>query len=303
MTPMRVAIAGASGLIGTAVTDHLRKSGHEVTRLVRHSDATAQSDAVYWRPDSGEIDADALAGHQIIINLAGENIFGAWTPAKKRRIRESRLEGTTLLASTIERMADSHRPDLFIVASAVGFYGDRPWTEPLGEDSPPGDSFLARVLVDMEAAAATVERLGVRLVIPRFAPVVDPAAVLLRGIAMATRFGLGAALGPGGQPFPWVTLADVAGVVALAMARTDMQGPVNVVAPDHVTNAEFVDAVARVLNRPRFLRVPTPVVKLAGDLGKELLVGQLVVPGKLKSAGYEWQDPELDRALRRMLLK
>jgi uncharacterized protein len=301
MAPARVAIAGASGLIGTAVSARLRGLGHEVTRLVRFREPAGAPDALYWRPDRGEIDADRLAGHHVVINLAGENIFGIWTRARKQRIRRSRLEGTSLLANTIASLPEPDRPRLLIMASAVGYYGDRPWDVPLTEDHPPGDTFLARVLVDMEAAAAPASRAGVPVAILRFAPVLDPDAVLLKAIALATRFGLGAALGNGGQPFPWVTRTEIADVVAFVMDRAELEGPVNVVAPENVSNAGFVDCVARVLNRPRFLRVPAPVVRLLGDLGKELLVGQYVVPQRLAAAGYEWRDPALEPALRRML--
>lgn len=301
MTPRRVAITGASGLIGTAVAARVRGLGHQVTRLVRSREAAQAPDAVYWRPDRGEIETDRLAGHDVVINLAGENIFGLWTRARKERIRRSRLEGATLLANSIASMPAAARPRLLILASAVGYYGDRPWNEPLAEDQPPGDTFLARVLVDMEAATSPASRAGVRVAILRFAPVLDPDAFLLRAISLATRFGLGAALGPGGQPFPWVTRAEIADVIPFVMDHPDLEGPVNVVAPEKASNAEFVDAVARVLNRPRFLRIPTPLVRLLGDFGDELLVGQWVVPQKLEAAGYDWRDPALEPALRRML--
>jgi uncharacterized protein len=301
MSPTRVAITGASGLLGTAVAARLRGLGHPITRLVRSREASGAPDASFWRPDRGEIDARGLAGHDVIINLAGENIFGLWTRARKERIRRSRLDGVTLLAGALEAMPQAERPSLLICASAVGFYGDRPWHEPLTEDEPPGDTFLARVLIDMEAAAAPAERAGVRVAFLRFAPVLDPDALLLRAMSLATRLGLGAALGPGGQPFPWVTRAEIADVVPFVMDRPDLAGPINVVGPELVSNAEFADAVARVLNRPRFLRVPTPVVKLLGEFGQELLVGQRVVPRKLEAAGYQWRDPALEPALRRML--
>lgn len=301
MDSKRVAITGASGLIGTAVGDRLRDLGHGVTRLVRSRDAAQHADAVYWRPAAGEIDAPGLAGHDVVVHLAGENIFGLWTPAKKRRIRESRLEGTTLLARTLAEMAPAERPRTLLIASAVGYYGDRPPDEALTEDEPPGDTFLARVLVDMEAATAPARDAGVRVVMLRFAPVVDPDSFLLGALTPATRLGLGATVGSGSQPFPWVTTDEIAHVVPFVMQHADLEGPINVAAPQQVTNAEFVDTLARVLNRPRLLRVPAPLIRLLGDLGEELLVSQWVVPAKLEAAGYEWRDPNLEAALRRML--
>lgn len=301
MTISRIAVTGASGLLGTALTARLKGLGHQVTRVVRSREAAEAPDALYWRPERGEIDRAGLAGHGAVVNLAGENIFGLWTPAKKERIRSSRLDGVRLLVEAIVALPPAERPEALVVASGVGYFGDRPWDEPLTEADPPGDTYLARVLVDMEAAAAVAREAGVRVVMPRFAPVVDPDAFLLQGIATATRLGLGAALGSGDQPFPWVTRAEIADVLAFLLERTELDGPVNVAAPEKVTNAEFVDAVARVLNRPRCLRVPAPLVRLAGDFGTELLVGQWVVPAKLEAAGYEWRDPALEPTLRRML--
>jgi uncharacterized protein len=297
---MRIAITGASGLLGTAVAASLRGQGHEVTRVVRARDAARAPDALFWRPDRREIDAAGLAGHDAVINLAGENIFGLWTPGRKERIRRSRIDGVSLLATTLRAIPEADRPRHFLLASAVGYYGDRPWNEPLTEERPPGDTFLARVLVDMEAAAAEARDAGVRVAILRFAPVVDPDGLLLRALALATRFGLGATIGSGRQPFPWVTRAEVASVVPFVLDRPALDGAINVAAPDRVSNAEFVDTVARVLNRPRFLKVPAPVVRLLGDFGRELLVAQWVVPARLEQAGYPWRDPALEPALRRM---
>jgi uncharacterized protein len=301
MTEQRVAITGASGLLGTAVGARLRGLGHAVTRVVRSRDAADAPDAVHWRPAAGEVDAAGLAGHDVIINLAGENIFGVWTAARKERIRRSRVDGVAVLAGAIRAMPGGDRPALLILASAVGYYGDRPWDEPLTEAASPGDTFLARVLIDMEAAASPAAEAGVRVVFLRSAPVLDPEALLVRATAFATRLGLGAALGSGGQPFPWVTRAEVAEVVPFVMTHPELTGPVNVAAPGRVTNAEFADTLARVLNRPRFLKVPAPALELLGDFGKELLVGQRVIPAKLEGAGYHWRDPLLEPALRRML--
>jgi uncharacterized protein len=301
MNSKSVAITGASGLIGTAVADHLRDLGYGVTRLVRSRDAARAADALYWRPDAGEIDASGLAGHDVVIHLAGENIFGLWTPAKKRRIRQSRLEGTTLLARTLASMAPAERPQTLVVASAVGYYGDRPADEALTEAKPPGDTFLARVLIDMEAATAPAHEAGVRVLTLRLAPVVDPDSFLLGALAPATRLGLGATVGSGRQPFPWVTLREIVHVIPFVLDHAHLEGPVNVAAPQKVSNAEFVDSLARVLSRPRLLRVPAPLIRLLGELGEELLGSQWVVPAKLEAAGYEWRDPHLDPALQRML--
>ncbi len=298
---MRIAITGASGLIGSAVTRQLMEDGHTVTRMVRSREAATDRDAVYWSPVREEIDGEGLAGHDVVINLAGENIFGVWTEAKKRRIRESRVSGTRLLARTLAPMADDRRPDLLINASAIGYYGDRPPDQPLPEDAEPGESFMARVVQDWEAATAPAAEAGIRVVMPRFGLVLSPDGLLLQGMAAATRLGLGAKLGDGAQVFPWTTRDEIAGVVRHVLADPGLHGPINVVAPDRATNEEFTDTLARVLDRPRWLKIPEFAVKLAGDLGDELLTGAWVVPEKLQRSGYDWRDPDLEGTLRRLL--
>jgi uncharacterized protein len=298
---MRIAITGASGLIGTAVTRRLENDGHTITRLVRSREAARAADALYWRPDRSDIDAVGLAGHEVVVNLAGENIFAFWTDDKKERIRRSRVDGTRLLARTMASLSGSDRPSLLINASAVGYFGDRPADEPLPEDASPGDTFMAGVVREWEAATSPASEAGIRVVMLRFSPVLDPEAFVLRSMALASRFGLGATLGSGDQPFPWVTRAEIANLVAFVIDRPDLEGPINVAAPDSVSNAEFVDTVARVVSRPRFLMIPSPLVRLLGGIGEEVLGGARVVPAKLEAAGYPWHDPALEPALRRML--
>lgn len=298
---MRVAVTGASGLIGSGVTAALEEAGHTITRLVRSREAATAGDAIFWDPAAGAVDAEGLAGHDAIINLAGENIFGVWTEAKKERIYRSRVHGTRLLADTLAGLEADRRPGILVNASAVGYYGSRPPARPLTEDADPGEGFMAGVVRDWEAAARSAEAADVRVVMLRFAPVLDPGGLLLQGMAMSTRLGLGAKLGEGTQPFPWTTRDEIVGVVALALGRDDLTGPVNVVAPDQVTNEEFADTVARVLHRPRLLKIPSFALSVLGDLGQELLTGARVVPAKLEAAGYEWKDPSLEAALRRML--
>lgn len=294
-------MTGSSGLIGTAVSERLRAEGHAVTRVVRSRQAAEADDALFWQPSTGEIDARALAGHDAVINLAGENIFGLWTPAKKRRIRESRVGGTRLLAETIAGLDDTARPRVLVNASAIGYYGDRPADRPMTEEAAPADRFMARVVRDWEAATRSAADAGVRVLMTRFGLVLDPNGLLLQGMATATFFGLGAKLGDGQQIFSWTTRAEIANALVFLLGHEALSGPVNVAAPDRVTNEEFADAVARVLNRPRFLAIPDFVLKLAGEIGDEISIGAWVVPEKLKAAGYVWRDPELEPALRRLL--
>lgn len=297
---MRIAITGSSGLIGTAVADRLRAGGHAVTRVVRSKAAAEAKDAILWQPSDGRI-STGLAGHDAVVNLAGENIFGLWTAAKKRRIRESRVQGTRLLAETLAGLDDADRPGVLINASAIGYYGDRPGSERMAEGEAPGDRFMSRVVRDWESATIPAAEAGVRVAMLRFGLVLDPAGLLLQAMKLSTLLCLGAKLGDGAQVFPWVTRDEITRVVPFVLGREDLSGPINVAAPDKVTNEEFADAVARVLNRPRLLAIPSPVLRLAGELGDELLTGAWVVPRKLELAGYEWRDPRLEPALRRML--
>lgn len=298
---MKIAITGSSGLVGTAVSRRLEGDGHQVTRMVRSRGAAEASDAVFWDPSRKEIDSAGLAGHDAVINLAGENIFGLWTGAKKRRIRESRVEGTRLIAEAIAGLDDTVRPRVLINASAIGYYGDRPPDEPMTEQARPGDRFMSGVTRDWEDATAAAAAAGTRVAMLRSGLVLDPAGLLLQGMTVSTWLGLGAKLGSGRQVFPWVTRDELANLVPFVLARADLSGPINAVAPQKVTNEEFADTVARVLNRPRWLKIPGIVLRMAGDLGDELLTGAWVVPEKLMAAGYPWLDPRLEAALRRLL--
>ena len=300
---MRVAVTGSSGLIGSGLLPRLRREGHEVTRVVRSREAARAEDAFYWSPDRGEIDADGLAGHDAVVNLAGENIFGIWSKEKKRRIRSSRIDGTRLLAATIADLPEDQRPKVLINASASGYYGDRPHDERLTEESSSGSGFMAEVVRDWEAATQPAREAGVRTVCTRFGVVVHPGGMLLRLASLATRLGLGAKIGRGDQPFPWVTRAEIVELVPFLLERGDIRGPINVVARERVTNEEFVDTLAEVLNRPRLLTIPRPALNLLGELGDELTTSALLVPRVLEEAGYQWRDPELEPALRRMLHK
>jgi uncharacterized protein len=300
--PMNIAITGSSGLLGTGVSERLRADGHRLTRVVRSRETARQPDALYWDPARGAMDADALAGHDAVINLAGENLFTVWTEAKKRRIRQSRVGATALLVETLRRLPHADRPGLLINTSAIGYYGSPHPDREMDEDATPAPGgFMTDVVRDWEAAAWPARDLGVRVVALRFAPVLHPSSLPLEPLALATRFGLGATLGAGRQPFPWVTRADVASVVTFVLDRPDLHGPINVVAPHMVSNAEFTDTVARVLGRPRWLRIPAPLIRLGGELGREMLGGARVVPRRLLEAGYDWQDPALEPALRRLL--
>ena len=299
---MKVAITGSSGMLGQAVAEALRQRGDQVTRVVRSRAEAASEDAFYWDPASGQIDAEALAGHDAVVGLAGESIAGVWTSAKKRRIRDSRVLGTRLMAETLSKLPPDRRPATFVSASGSHYFGDRPPDQPMTEESPPGNGFMADLVRDWEAAADPARAAGVRTVHLRFGVVLARDALLVQATATATRLGLGAVLGNGRQPFPWISREDVVGTILFALDTTSLEGPVNAVAPDRTTGRSYADTLARVLGRPRFLRIPGMAVNALGDLGSEvILAGAWVVPEKLDRTGYPWREPALEPALRRIL--
>lgn len=292
----RIAITAASGLIGTLLQEHFRDAGHDVTRLVRSHEAAAAADAIYWSIRDGVVEASGLEGHDVVIHLSGENIRGLWTPAKKKRIRNSRVDSTRLLSETLARL--DTRPHTLIVAGAAGYYGHRPGHELLDEAAAPGDSFLARVCVDWEAAADPARDAGIRVVHLRSGLVLTPRGSILAAALPLFRLGLGACFGDGSQMTPWVAYHEIPHVVDFLLEHDDVQGPVNLVAPHAVTNQEFTRTLGRVLHRPAFLKIPAFLMRLLGDLGRELLSGQHLVPRKLQDAGYAFRHPRLEGALR-----
>ena len=297
---MRVAITGGSGLIGSAVTDALRAEGHEVLHLVRPP-RRAGAGQVAWDPAAGTIDADGIEGIDAVVHLAGEPTTAwRWTAAKKRRIYASRVDGTALLARTLAQVQDP--PRVLVSYSAVGFYGDR-GEEILREESPPGEGFLARVATDWEAAAQPAADRGIRVVYLRGAPVVAGHSAFLTRQVPAFKLGLGGPLGSGRQWWPWVALEDVVGVVRHVLARDELRGPVNVVAPELCTNLEFARTLGRVLGRPALLPMVSPLLRaLMGELAREMLLSsQRVEPARLIASGYHFHFPMLENALRHAL--
>lgn len=299
---MRVAITGSTGLVGSRLTRDLRAGGHDVTRVVRSYAGLPHGErAVVWHPTEGVIERDGLEGHDVVIHLAGENIAGVWTDAKKRRILESRRSGTTLLAETLAAL--DAKPRALFSASGFNYYGDRPGGEPITERDGPGTGFLADVAREWEAATAPAAAAGVRVVNTRFGNVLSTRGGMLPVFLPLFRLGLGAKFGDGGQYWPWIAVDEIAPAILHLLARPEVSGPVNFVAPDQVTNAQFTDALAAVVGRPSFLKVPGFAAKLApGHMADELLLGGArVVPEKLLASGYEFRLPELKSALKVVL--
>lgn len=289
---MRVLVAGSSGLIGTALVAHLRSSGHEVVRLVRRS--TAAPDERRWDPPAGWIEEGALAGVEAVVNLGGVGIGDRpWTGARSQLVRDSRNVPTEVIAGAVAE----HGVPTLVSASAVGYYGDA-GPDPVDEAAPSGQGFLADVCRDWEAAAAPAQ--GARVVLLRTGPVLSPAGGVLGRLRPLFAGFLGARLGSGRQYFPWVSLDDTVGAIRFTVENPQLRGPVNVTGPTPVTNAEFTEALAAALRRPKpFLAVPAGVLRrVLGAMGEEMLLyGQRAVPAKLQAAGYQFRHHGVGDAL------
>jgi uncharacterized protein (TIGR01777 family) len=297
MNSARILISGSSGPIGAALLPSLKAQGFAVTRLVRSS--TTGPDQIAWDP-SGPLSPDLVSGFDAVIHLAGESIVGRWTDAKKRRILESRRQGTGHLAEAAAKA--SPLPRVFISASAVGFYGNR-GDEVLREDSPSGEGFAAEICRQWEAATQPAVQAGIRTAQLRIGVVMSADGGALPKMLTPFRLGLGGRLGTGSQWWTWVSVRDVVGAIQHVLNHDTLSGPVNTVAPNPLTNAEFTRILASVLNRPEIFPMPAFVVRLIfGEMGEELFLGsQRVEPAKLATTGYQFQHPDLKNALKEIL--
>jgi uncharacterized protein (TIGR01777 family) len=306
---MRVAVGGSTGVIGSALVARLQQDGHEVVRLVRPQTRTARTGGsgsdpgtVRWNPRDGTVGAAALAGVDAVVNLAGVGIGQRpWTARVRREITDSRVRSTRLLAQTLAGLAGGGGPRVLVVASAVGYYGDR-GDEQLTEGSLPGKGFLAGVCRAWEAAADPARAAGVRVVHVRTGLVQARGGMLARELPLF-RLGLGGRLGSGRQWWSWVALDDVVGVYRHAITTEELRGPVNATAPNPVTNAEHAATLARVLGRPAVLAVPRFAPRLVlGDMAEELLFySARVAPAAALATGYGFRFPSLEPALRHVL--
>lgn len=293
---MDVVVSGARGLIGSALRSALERDGHRVIPLVRPG---SPADGIHWDPDEGTIDAAALEGIDAVVHLAGEGVAShRWTDEHKRRVRESRTKGTTLLAGALAGL--QRKPNVFLSGSAVGYYGDRGLTE-LTEDSGPGADFLSEVCQAWEAATQAAETAGIRTVHLRTGIVLSTEGGALKTQLPVFRFGLGGQAGSGNQWLSWITMADEIGAIRFLLDHDDVRGPVNLTAPAPCTNAEFTKALGRAVGRPTVVRIPHFVTKAPlgiGDLAESLLFSSArVLPTALLAAGYPFQHTQLDEAL------
>lgn len=298
---LRVAVTGSSGLIGSHLVRALRDDGHEVLRLVRRTPRTA--DEHRWDPQHRRIDPALLADVDTVVNLAGAGIADRrWSRPRKARVLASRVDATTTVSTALASaaLAAPGRQRVLLSASAVGWYGDT-GNRVVDESAPAGTDFLARVCADWEAATGPARGAGVRVVTLRTGLVLGPGGLLGR-MAPLFRLGVGGRLGSGRQYWPWIALADEVGAIRFLLTAA-VSGPVNLTAPEPVTNAEFTRALGRVVHRPAVLPVPGPALSLAlGEFARiGVLAGQRAVPAKLLDAGYRFGCTDLDAALRAAL--
>jgi uncharacterized protein (TIGR01777 family) len=298
---MRVLVSGASGLIGSALTQSLREDGNEVVRLVRSRDAVG-GDSVFWDPDAGTIDTDSLGHLDAAVHLSGESVAGIWTQKKRESIRSSRVKSTTMLSNAFNYLDPV--PKVFVCASAVGYYGDR-GEEELTERSGPGSGFLADVVRDWEAATEAARDEGIRVVNIRTGIVLSSEGGALGTMLVPFRLRLGGRLGSGRQWMSWIAIDDEIGLIRHALANEEVSGPLNASSPNPVTNRDFTKTLGRVLGRPTVFPAPAPVLKtVLGDFAREgLLSGQRAVPERALATGYRFRHPELEPALRHVLGK
>jgi uncharacterized protein len=297
---LKIVVSGGSGLIGSAVVPQLRAAGHQVIRLVRRDPAAP--DEVRWDPANGQLNPTDLAGVDAAVHLSGASVSRRWTQASRRAIRQSRVESTTLLAETLATL--SPLPKVLLSGSAIGFYGDT-GDRTVDEDGPRGDGFLADVVGDWEAAAHPAMSAGIRVCRLRTGIVLSRQGGALRLQLPIFKLGVGARLGGGRQFTSWITLEDEIAAIGFLLNADDVNGPVNLVAPNPVTNREFTKNLAAALHRPAILAVPPVALRLALDGFAEegLLIGQRLAPRVLTDAGFTFRHPQLPEALESVLMK
>jgi uncharacterized protein len=299
---MKILISGSHGLVGSALKKSVTYEGHEAFTLVRR--APQSESEIEWHPNRGSLTTTPLEEMDAVVHLAGESIAeGRWTEEKKKRIRDSRVDGTTLLSTALASL--ERPPKTFVCASAIGYYGNR-GDELLTEESAPGDDFLARVCVEWEKATepAAAEK-GIRVVNARFGIILSAAGGALAKMLPPFRMGVGGKVGSGKKWMSWIALDDVIAGIKFAISDESLIGPVNFVAPNPVTNEEFTKTLGKVLSRPTIFPVPEFAARLAfGEMADALLLSsQQVAPRRLNESGCHFEYSDLTSALRHLLDK
>lgn len=300
---MRILVSGGSGMVGRELITTLSYDGHQVIQLVRRTpNPEARYPEFNWDPEHGAFDSRLLGNIDAAIHLGGVSIAaGRWSAERKLLIRESRVRSTRLLSQALAGLQSP--PKVLIVASAVGFYGDR-GEEPLTEESPPGEGFLADTAVRWEAAADSARKGGIRVVHARFGLIMSRHGGLLARVRVPFQTALGGKLGNGRQWWPWIALPDVINGLSYLIGQEGISGPVNFTAPTPVRNEEFTKLMSKTISRPAWFQVPAPIIKLVfGQMGAEtMLFSQRAFPEKLRAAGFQWRFEDLGETLHQELI-
>ena len=295
---MKVAVTGSSGLIGSSLVSYLSKKDIVVSKILREN---PEDDDISWKPEDGDWNSAFTGGVDGIVHLAGESVAsGKWTRKKKEKIRNSRIEGTKRLFEHILKLPTP--PSVFVCASAIGYYGNR-GVEFLNEGSPRGTGFLPDVCLGWEEATESVSKAGIRVVNVRFGIVLSKDGGALAKMMTPFKIGMGGKIGSGTQYMSWIAMDDVTGAIYHTLITESLKGPVNVTAPNPVTNKEFTTTLGEVLKRPAVVPIPAFAAKLAfGEMANDLLLASTkVAPKRLSDSGYKFQYPELENALKHVL--
>ncbi len=298
---MRVTITGATGTVGAQLVQTLLARGDQVTVLSRDAVAARRRlgdgvQAYAWDPASGPAPAEALAGRDAVVNLAGESLAQRWNDGRKRRMIASRVDGTRHLVEAIRALPTEQRPKVLVSGSAIGFYGDR--REPTTEEAPIGKGFLSELAGAWETEARAAEGLGLRVALIRTGDVLSPQGGVLEVLKKLTKLGVSGPLAGGEQPFPWVHVEDEVGIIVLALDDERASGPINAVAPGIVSQKAFAKALGSALHRPAFAPAPGFAVRLvAGEMAELILEGADAKPARATELGYRFAFPGLASAL------
>ena len=300
---MRILVSGGSGMVGSKLITTLTYDGHQVIQLVRRApNPEARISELAWDPEHGALDSQILGQVDAAIHLGGVSIAGKrWSSERKLLILESRVRSTRLLSQALAGMPSP--PKTLIVASAVGYYGDR-GEEPLTEDSEPGAGFLADTAVRWESAADVAREAGIRVIHARFGLIMSRTGGLLGKVRIPFQSALGGKLGTGRQWWPWISLDDVVNALSYLIGQEEISGPVNFTAPTPVRNEDFTELMAKTLSRPAWFNVPEFMINIAfGEMGKEtMLYSQRAFPEKLRASGFDWRFEQLDDVLHQELI-
>jgi uncharacterized protein len=298
---MNILISGASGLIGSSLVPFLTTGGHRVFRLVRKPPSTA--DEIFWNPDSGFVDIEKIDGLDAVIHLAGENIGeGWWNENKKKKIVDSRVNGTATIVNAVLKLKKP--PEVFLSASAIGYYGNR-GNKILTEQDSAGNDFISEVCEKWEAAASGLIKEGIRVAFLRIGIVLSPFGGALKKLLTPFKFGFGGKISSGTQYMSWISMDDVIYAMHYILFNEHLNGPVNLVSPNPITNVDFSQILGRVLSMPVMFTVPKKIIEIFfGEMGRETILSSTrVIPNRLENSGYPFSHPDLESALRHMLGK